>query len=189
MTVDYKGTITSETDGMIFLENAQSGTYTLKVTGTGKGKYTVVVGQVTTDTDYWENIAGEITKDPPSSQTDTYAVKYPSNPLFPTSTGGGSSGGTSGTTTNTTSSTTITTTSTTSPTSGLIDWITDVLGASDEKESSQSATPSGTKSRNPYLSPQPMNPWGIILMWWLIGSGVFLLFIAFLISLGNRKKN
>ena len=47
---------------MIFLENAESGTYTLKVTGLGKGKYTVVVGQITTDNDYWENIAGESRK-------------------------------------------------------------------------------------------------------------------------------
>ena len=66
---------------MIFLENAESGTYTLKVTGLGKGKYTVVVGQITTDNDYWENIAGE-TKDPAASQTDTYTINYPGSPLF-----------------------------------------------------------------------------------------------------------
>lgn len=194
MTVEHKGSTTNETDGMIFLENAETGTYTLNVTGTGMGKYTVVVGQITTDSDYWENIAGEITKDPPSSQTDTYIINYPSNPLFPTSsttsTGGGSSGGTSGTTTSTTSTTT-TTTPTTSPTSGLGGWLSDILGVSDEIGSTQSASASGkpaAETSSPYQSPQPNNPWRFIFTWWLIGSGLFLLLIAFILSLWSKKK-
>ena len=173
---------------MIFLENAESGTYTLKVTGLGKGKYTVVVGQITTDNDYWENIAGEITKDPASSQTDTYTINYPGSPLFPKATGGSSS------TTSTTTTTTASATSTPTPTpksANANPRIDDILGASSDEESSASGSSSGERTTDAlptYQSPQPTSPWRLIIMWWLIGSGVFLLFLAFFITLRGKER-
>ncbi|MBI5620410.1 hypothetical protein HY949_01385, partial [Candidatus Gottesmanbacteria bacterium] len=62
-------------------------------------------------------------------------------------------------------------------------WLTDVLGITTEAESSSSATPSGApaeKSSAPYQFPQPKNPF--TLMWWLLGLGLFLILIAWLIS-------
>lgn len=191
MAVEYKGKTYTETDAMIFLENAESGTYTLKVTGTGKGKYTVVVGQIIANNDYWDTITGEITKDPPSSQTDYYTINYPSSTLSPTGsklgTGGGSSES-SGSSTGTTSTTTTTPPATT-PSSKLIGWFTDILGISDEKVASASATPSGVPADEPsvrYQFPRPKNPF--TLMWWLVGSGLFLLLFAWFLRRYGKLK-
>ena len=194
MAVEYKGVTTSETDGMIFLENAESGTYTLKVTGTGKGSYTVVVGQITADNDYWDNITGQITAEPASSQTDYYTINYPSSPLAPkgskSGTGGSSTPSTTSTTTTTTSTTdTSTSTNTSGNNTGVINWLTNILGASDESESTQSSSPSPlspTTSPSAYTPPRPGNPWILFLMLWLVGSGLLLLLVAWLLS-RNQK--
>ncbi|MEK9143033.1 MAG: hypothetical protein AAB481_00170, partial [Patescibacteria group bacterium] len=155
--------------------------YTLKVTGTGKGKYTVVVGQITADNDYWDTIDGEITKDPPSSQTDSYTINYPSNPLFPSSGTGGS--------------TITTSTSTSNPTptppakqdlaspdtrsrGGGTSWIDNVLGVRDNDV----ATP---VAEAVYEIPQPRNPLARFLHWIFVTSGILLLFLAFILS---RRK-
>lgn len=181
MTVDYNGTTTSESDGMIFLENAESGTYTLKVTGTSKGKYTVVVGQIKADNDYWDNITGEITKDPPSSQIDSYTINYPSNPLFPSSSG---TGGSSSTSTTTTSSSTPTPTPTPAVKQSYKkreSRIDNVLGATNDRKSV--ATPVAEPI---YEIPRPMNPSGKFLQWIFVSSGILLLILAFFLS---RRKN
>lgn len=65
-----------EQDGLIYVPNAQSGTYNLRVTGTATGKYSVVVGQISEQNDTWDTIDGEIVQDPPSSQIDTYMISY-----------------------------------------------------------------------------------------------------------------
>ena len=173
---------------MIFLENAESGTYTLKVTGTGKGKYTVVVGQITADHDYWEQIAGEITRDPASSQTDTYTINYPSSPLSPTGSKPGT--GSSGSSTTPANNTAIASTPTPTPlprtAATLID---NILGASTELESSKSASPSGKPANQAfpaYQSPHPSNPWKFILALWLTACGVLLLAIPW--HMGKSKR-
>lgn len=104
------------------------------------------------------------------------SLNYPSNPLSPkgskVGTGGGSaggsgsSGGSSGTTTAMTPSP--------APVSRLVDWVSDVLGLSTEAQSSPSATAPA------YQAPQPKNLWRAILPWWLVGSGLALLVLAWL---------
>lgn len=88
ITLEKNGKMYTEDDGIIFVENADYGTYQLNVKGTAKGKYTVTVGQITDTNDYWDDIKGEITKSPPGDQTDIYFINFPSNPLF--SSGGSS---------------------------------------------------------------------------------------------------
>lgn len=183
MTVEYKGSTTSETDGMIFLEGAESGTYALNVTGTGKGKYTIVVGQITTGNDYWDTITGEITKDPPSSQTDSYIINYPSNPLFPSGNTGDSSSSTSTTTSSPTPTPTVT------PSRAIASRLTDILGISDEKESTASGIVQGVATPEDapvYTFPQPGNPVGKRLQRSLIASGALLFLIAWIFS---RRAN
>jgi len=65
-----------EEEGIIFIPNAQSGNYNLKVQGTDQGKYEVVVGQIAENNDIWESINGEITNSSASSQIDDYSIMY-----------------------------------------------------------------------------------------------------------------
>ncbi|MFN4212530.1 MAG: lipase family alpha/beta hydrolase [Microgenomates group bacterium] len=78
-----------ETDGIIFLDNPQSGNYQLQLQGIEKGKYTLIIGQITNQNDIWEIKEGEISQTPPSSQTDRYNFYFNNNlanPIFPTPT-------------------------------------------------------------------------------------------------------
>ncbi|GAB4219288.1 MAG: hypothetical protein Fur009_4700 [Candidatus Microgenomates bacterium] len=89
MIVDFNGSVYEENDGIIFIPDAQTGDYNLKVQGTGLGNYQVVIGQISQDNDLWEVIDGEIVKDPPESQTDDYLVAYnqqKANSIFPSPT-------------------------------------------------------------------------------------------------------
>lgn len=65
-----------ENDAMLFIENAENGTYELRAIGQEKGRYTILIGQLTPNNDIWNKIEGEITQDPPSSQTDTYQITF-----------------------------------------------------------------------------------------------------------------
>jgi len=76
MEVEFNGQIFSEQDGIIFIENAQAGNYTLKVKGKENGRYTIVIGQITENDDFWSTIEGEITKTPPTSQIDNYTFRF-----------------------------------------------------------------------------------------------------------------
>lgn len=72
-----------ENEGMIFIENASAGIYTLKVKGKEKGRYTVIIGQLTTNNDLWTTIEGEISQTPPTSQIDIYRFNFnPQNSQF-----------------------------------------------------------------------------------------------------------
>ena len=71
-----------EEEGIIFIPNAQSGNYNLKVQGTDQGKYEVVVGQIAENNDIWESINGEITNSSASSQIDDYNIAYNSQTAF-----------------------------------------------------------------------------------------------------------
>lgn len=86
MTVEFNGQTFSEQEGIIFIKNASDGDYTLNITGKEKGRYTVIIGQIGENNDNWQQIEGEITQSPPSSQTDTYQIKFNSqSPQFPIS--------------------------------------------------------------------------------------------------------
>jgi len=79
MEVVFNGQTYLEQDSMIFIENAQSGDYQLKIKGEEKGQYTVIVGQIGKEKDLWNEIKGEITGNPPASQTDNYNIKFDNN--------------------------------------------------------------------------------------------------------------
>jgi len=86
MEVEFNGQTFSEQEGMIFIESAQAGNYTLKVKGKETGRYTVIVGQITENNDLWSTIEGEITKTPPTSQIDVYQLNFnPQSPQSPLS--------------------------------------------------------------------------------------------------------
>jgi hypothetical protein len=76
LTVQYKDTIYTEEDGFIYIPDAQEGTYTVKAHGTDYGKYTIVIGKIYENNDSWQEIKGEITNNPPSSQIDSYDISY-----------------------------------------------------------------------------------------------------------------
>ncbi|MGB9707634.1 MAG: lipase family alpha/beta hydrolase, partial [Microgenomates group bacterium] len=82
-------TFINEYEGMIFVENAQFGNYHLQIQGKEKGKYTLLVGQINSRDDLWETKEGEIIKDPPESQIETYPFNFNQEKLtyiFPTPT-------------------------------------------------------------------------------------------------------
>lgn len=82
MTVEFENNIYTEDEGIIFIPDAKSGSYRLKVQGTDQGKYEVVVGQISENNDIWESINGEITQSPASSQIDDYNILYNSQTAF-----------------------------------------------------------------------------------------------------------
>lgn len=79
MEVVYNGQTYTEQDGIIFIENAQSGNYQLNIIGKENGPYTVVVGQISKEKDLWSEIKGEIINNPPTSQIDSYTIKFDNN--------------------------------------------------------------------------------------------------------------
>lgn len=83
MEVQFQNQTYPEEEGMIFIENAKEGDYQLKVKGKEKGRYTVIIAQLTANDDLWSTIEGEITKEPPTSQIDTYSFNFnPQSPQF-----------------------------------------------------------------------------------------------------------
>ena len=65
-----------EQDGIIFIENAESGDYKLTVNGLDYGYYEIQVGQISENNDIWETIEGKINQAPPTSQADKYVISY-----------------------------------------------------------------------------------------------------------------
>ena len=82
MRVEFENNIYTEDEGIIFIPDAKSGSYSLKVQGTDQGKYEVVVGQISENNDIWESINGEITQSPASSQIDNYNILYNNQTAF-----------------------------------------------------------------------------------------------------------
>lgn len=56
--VIFNGQTYPEQDGLIFIENAQSGNYQLKVKGIATGNYQVIFGQIGKNSDVWNRIYG-----------------------------------------------------------------------------------------------------------------------------------
>lgn len=80
MQVEFAGQNYDEQDGMIFIADAESGEYTLKIKGQQPGgKYTVLIGQNGTESDSWISLDGYINQDDPESQLDSYNVSFNSN--------------------------------------------------------------------------------------------------------------
>lgn len=83
MTVEFENDFYPEDEGIIFIPNAQTGDYGLKVQGVNQGKYEVIVGQISENNDIWDSINGEITKFPASSQIDNYYIQYNNQTAVP----------------------------------------------------------------------------------------------------------
>lgn len=76
MEVTYYNNTYIEKDGLIFIENAQSGDYQLNITGKQKGDYQILIGQVGNDNDQWSSVYGTISADPSTSQSDEYLISF-----------------------------------------------------------------------------------------------------------------
>lgn len=84
MEVAFNGNVYPEQEGVIFIPNAETGSYQLNVKGKESGKYTVIVGQVGEQNDEWNTIEGKINENNPTSQIDTYTINFnPQKPSFP----------------------------------------------------------------------------------------------------------
>lgn len=84
--VENNDNVYNETDGIIFIPDAETGNFNLKVKGKDLGKYQVLVGQISENNDIWDYINGEIIKTPPESQIDNYLINYfqdNAKPIFP----------------------------------------------------------------------------------------------------------
>jgi len=87
INVEHNRNKYNEEEGIIFVENAESGDYKLNIQGTDLGKYQVIVGQISESNDIWETLDGEITRNPPSSQTDSHQFYFNNQTalsIFPT---------------------------------------------------------------------------------------------------------
>ncbi len=76
MEVVFGDKIYKEEDGIVFIPGAESGQYTLKVKGLDVGRYTVTVGEISKNNDFWDKIEGAISQDPPSGQVDNYTINF-----------------------------------------------------------------------------------------------------------------
>jgi len=74
----------SEKDGLLIIDNAPSGKYTITAVGKDYGKYSIIIGKLGTKNDSWTRIDGEITQDPPSSQSDIYEIDFDQENVEPT---------------------------------------------------------------------------------------------------------
>ncbi len=72
MEVVFNGKSYFEEDGFIFIENANSGTYKVKIKGKEQGSYEVIIGQIGKKYDLWNDLVGKTVTD----QIDTYNFYY-----------------------------------------------------------------------------------------------------------------
>ncbi len=69
-------------DGLIFIPNAQTGTYTLSAKKLSPGDYTVTVAQIAQKNDVWEQFTGTIIERNVSEE-DKYVIKYDTKVVKP----------------------------------------------------------------------------------------------------------
>ncbi len=79
LIVEHNDQVFSENDGIIFVENADSGEYVLKVQGIDNGTYSILVGQIGNNTDVWSKIDGQIANNNPQQQIDQYKIIFDKN--------------------------------------------------------------------------------------------------------------
>ncbi len=76
LSVQKDGITYPEKDGMVFIENAQSGSYQLQAQGLENGPYTILIGELKNGRAHWSRIEGVISSEDPTAQTDTYTVTF-----------------------------------------------------------------------------------------------------------------
>jgi len=64
--------IYKESDGIIFIENPVDGNYKLKVIGIENGNYELIVGEIGTNNDVWQNIYGQTS----FNKVDIYEINF-----------------------------------------------------------------------------------------------------------------
>ncbi|MEN9328054.1 MAG: hypothetical protein RI947_862 [Candidatus Parcubacteria bacterium] len=74
--VEHKGVVYKEQEGIILIENAQSGSYTLSAKGKAQGTYKVLIGQFADHEVFWSHVSGQITAANPASQIDRYTIIF-----------------------------------------------------------------------------------------------------------------
>lgn len=84
ITVEGNGQTYQENEGLLFIENAKTGKYTIKAQGKDLGKYSIIIGKIGTENDTWERIEGEVVKNPATEQTDVYEIYFDQTNLMST---------------------------------------------------------------------------------------------------------
>jgi len=79
LSVEHNGQTYTDNDGLLFIENADSGNYTIKAQGTDKGQYSILLGQIGSNNDVWTKIDGQITNNNPQQQVDQYKIIFDNN--------------------------------------------------------------------------------------------------------------
>ena len=74
VTVKRDNQTYEEKEGVIFLPDVEPNEYEISITGTDFGQYKLSLGQIGLQGQMWERIEGDITENPPSSQTDIYII-------------------------------------------------------------------------------------------------------------------
>lgn len=72
----FKDTRYIENDGVIFIENAQTGEYTLNVRGIQNGEYEVLIGEIGYNGNSWNSIRGNINSLIPQLEVDKYKINF-----------------------------------------------------------------------------------------------------------------
>ncbi|MFS8160294.1 MAG: hypothetical protein ACMG6E_08825, partial [Candidatus Roizmanbacteria bacterium] len=84
LTASYAGKNYEDTDGILYIPNATTGSVTLHAQGTGQGPYKIHIGRLISDAIYWNFVKGEITNQNPPSQVDTLTIDLTNQPQTPT---------------------------------------------------------------------------------------------------------
>ena len=72
MQITYKGKVTNEIDGMIYLENAENGNYSLQVVGDSNGEYKMSMWLIGANSDKWF----QFSKSTSSGKRDEYTISF-----------------------------------------------------------------------------------------------------------------
>lgn len=76
LEVTYKNNKYVSNDGILFIENAQDGEYSLKTISNDFGDYEIIYGKIFEDVSEWESIKGSVYQNPPQNQSDYYFINY-----------------------------------------------------------------------------------------------------------------
>jgi len=76
LSVEHNDQTYIDNEGMLFIENADSGIYTIKAQGIDKGQYSILIGQIGSKNDVWTKIDGKINNNIPDQQIDQYIIEF-----------------------------------------------------------------------------------------------------------------
>lgn len=76
MEVKFNNSTYIEQDGLIFIDDAQSGVYQLNIRGIDQGPYQILIGQVSENKDQWFSLYGSITSEVPHEEIDHYQINF-----------------------------------------------------------------------------------------------------------------